>query len=264
MLNNSAPSVSAPVKKYTALQDVLSDAAGVMSHWPHVRDQYPLNAHEAFDLLAAWNHLRRFPADKLDDKVVKELDQLVHRELRHLTSLVLKHSFSAEAWLKEAMRLHNFPIHLLTEDQMRELKMNIHEHFCLLDEHSLAADALYCLIVPSPTVSVEQRDQINNCVGETLKAEYLLEYWLEENSIGFVFLGPFAQEEFQEYRTDLITFDARLWRITLKYRLVFENWLVSSQQSLQPPECYDRPFDNDREAYWETLKPTLRMKWLET
>lgn len=264
-MRESATSARVPATELTALEGLLQDAASLVESWPLFRDHRKLNidAYSAFDVLATWNHLRRFPAEKLEDEAVKKLDQLVHDELRHLAPLVLNNSFMGEAWMREAERLHECYDHPPSQDDPDGLGRSVRQHFFDLDEHSLVADALECLMPDNPllpffSVPKEQREQIKHYVYETRKAENLLEEKIKTQDWLFLDAASLAQANFEEYRPDLITYDVRLWRITLKYRFIYENWLIVSDHSItgQGEDCYGRPpscFPDEREAMRKAL-----------
>jgi hypothetical protein len=189
-------------------EEILAEAAELLSFWPAIRNDLRLAPHTAADLLAVWAHLRRFPSADVAGEIVDRLNRLIHEEKDRLATLFLRLSTPA---LDEAIvKIDRAWDGLKTWDACEELERQTRDLFDALDRQSLAVYALLQL-VPSED---GRRPDIEELRRKVEKAEQtLLEY-----AESFYPAASLATAMLEEYRTDLAEADRVLWMTTVKYR----------------------------------------------
>lgn len=189
-------------------EEIIEEAAELLSFWAVIRNDPRLAPHTAADLLGVWAHLQRFATGDVAGEIADRLDGLVHEEKDRLATCFLRLSHPA---LDEAIiRIDRAWDGLGTWDACQELESETRDLFDALDRQSLAVYALQQL------VSAEDgwRPDIEELARKVEKAERTL----LQHAESFYPAASLATAMLEEYRMDLAEVNRALWMTTLKYR----------------------------------------------
>ncbi|MHB1426687.1 MAG: hypothetical protein ACYC3I_26310 [Gemmataceae bacterium] len=189
-------------------EEILGEAAELLSFWPVIRSDPRLAPHTAADLLAVWAHLRRFPSADVAGEIMDRLDRLIDEERDRLATLFLR--LSAPALDEAIVKLNRAWDSLKSWDACEELERETRDLFDALDRQSLAVYALQQLVPPEDS----RRPDIEEPRRKVEKAEQTLLQYAES----FYPAASLATAMLEEYRMDLAKADRALWMTTVKYR----------------------------------------------
>jgi hypothetical protein len=189
-------------------EEILGEAAELLSFWPAIRNDPRLSPHAAADLLAVWAHLQRFPTADVAGNTANRLDRLVQDEKDRLVTQYLRLSVPA---LDEAIvKVDRTWDGLKTWDACEELESQTRDLFDALDRQSLAVYALQRFVPEGSSL----RPKVDSLTRDVEKAEQTLLQYAES----FYPAASLAIAMLEEYRIDLAVVDRPLWLTTVKYR----------------------------------------------
>jgi hypothetical protein len=180
----------------------------------------------ARDVLAVWEHLRRFPPEYAADDRAVRLERLVRGDAENLAAAALGRPFAA-AWTDRVWQLARDRDCAEAAEVLEECDQRARELFEELDRHDLAAYAAGVLLPADHTLRgrlAQRREELD-------EAEDL---FAEEADL-FATAASLTETMLAAYRPDLDHADEALWRTTLKHARL-EEWKAQEVPvTLRPP-----------------------------